>query len=187
MVFTPVLSNENRQIASLGRCGQTCSSPRPPGGYLMDQCSAARHPISATGDLTNRPGHDLAVGIDTRSRLTKCSPAGGSVISVPPRRAATQSMAHRPIPIRLMRGSKWAPSAAHAGTSVIDSVCGVRAAAGRCWRRRQRRPTPIRGGAPARRHRRGCHRATGGLRCVPARRHHHDVVGGRSGRRRDTR
>ena len=29
--------------------------------------------------------------------------------------------------------------------------------------------------------------ATGGLRCVPARRRRHDVVGGRSGRRRDTR
>ena len=32
---------------------------------------------------TNRPGHDLHIGIDPRSRFSKCSPAGGSVISLP--------------------------------------------------------------------------------------------------------
>ncbi len=29
----------------------------------MDQCSVARHPMSATSGLTNRPGHDLCSGI----------------------------------------------------------------------------------------------------------------------------
>ncbi|WP_235733235.1 aconitase family protein [Mycolicibacterium neoaurum] len=43
----------------------------------------ARHPISAIGDLTNRPGHDLDLGVDDHFRLKQCSPAGGSVISVP--------------------------------------------------------------------------------------------------------
>jgi hypothetical protein len=36
----------------------------------MDQCSVARHPISATGDLTNRPVHDLHLGIDPRPRFS---------------------------------------------------------------------------------------------------------------------
>jgi len=49
----------------------------------MDQCSVARHPMSATGDLTNRPGHDLHLEVDQRSRFSQCSPAGGSVISLP--------------------------------------------------------------------------------------------------------
>src|SRR5712675_2035417 len=62
---------------------QPIQSQRSPGGNLMDQCSAARHPISATGDLTNRPGHDLHLGIDQRSRFSRCSPTGGSVISLP--------------------------------------------------------------------------------------------------------
>jgi len=48
----------------------------------MDQCSVARHPISATGDLTNRLGHDLQLGIDKHPRFSLCSPAGGSVNSV---------------------------------------------------------------------------------------------------------
>jgi len=39
--------------------------------------------MSATDDLTNRPGHDLALGIGNRSRAKGCSPAGGSVISLP--------------------------------------------------------------------------------------------------------
>jgi len=39
--------------------------------------------MSAAGDLTNRPGHDLTLGIDLRSRRYQCSPAGGSVISLP--------------------------------------------------------------------------------------------------------
>jgi hypothetical protein len=50
----------------------------------MDQCSN-RHDIPAAlqGDLTNRPGHDLELGIDTHSRIRQCSPASGSVISIP--------------------------------------------------------------------------------------------------------
>src|SRR6266403_1446429 len=62
---------------------QPIQSRRPPGGNLMDQCSAARHPISATGNLANRPGHDLHLGIDQHPRFSLCSPAGGSVISLP--------------------------------------------------------------------------------------------------------
>ncbi len=82
VVFGPVVSNEYRQTRSLARCGETCSSRRTPGGNLMDQCSVARHPISATGDLTNRPGHDLQLGIDHHPRFSLCSPAGGSVTSL---------------------------------------------------------------------------------------------------------
>jgi hypothetical protein len=44
----------------------------------------ARHPISATGDLTNRPGHDLSVGINTHPTWAECSLTGGSVISLSP-------------------------------------------------------------------------------------------------------
>ena len=39
--------------------------------------------MSATDDLTNQPGHDLALGIGNRSRSQGCSPASGSVISLP--------------------------------------------------------------------------------------------------------
>jgi hypothetical protein len=39
--------------------------------------------MSATDDLTNQPGHDLTLGIDHHSRRQQCSPAGGSVISLP--------------------------------------------------------------------------------------------------------
>ena len=39
--------------------------------------------MSATDDLTNQPGHDLGLGIDQHSRSSQCSPAGGSVISLP--------------------------------------------------------------------------------------------------------
>ena len=49
----------------------------------MDQCSAARHPISATGTLTNRPGRDLALEIDHRFSCEQRSPTGGSENSVP--------------------------------------------------------------------------------------------------------
>src|ERR1700694_2891704 len=78
-------SSPTKIIRSPPNCvvAQPIQSPRPPGGNLMDQCSVARHPISATGDLTNRPGHDLHLGIDPHSRFSLCSPAGGSVISLP--------------------------------------------------------------------------------------------------------
>ena len=56
----------------------------------MDQCSTARHPMSATDDLTNRPGHDLALEIDNTSGA-QCSPAGGSVISLPLKNQASPS------------------------------------------------------------------------------------------------
>jgi hypothetical protein len=39
--------------------------------------------MSATDDLTNQPGHDLALGIDNHSWSKQCSPAGGSMISLP--------------------------------------------------------------------------------------------------------
>jgi hypothetical protein len=51
---------------------------RPNGSVLQ----SARHPMSASDDLTNQPGHDLALGIDPRSRVKQCSPVGGSVISL---------------------------------------------------------------------------------------------------------
>src|SRR3954471_21109913 len=47
-------------------------------GYLMDQCSLARHPTGHPLLLTNRRGHGLSVGLDPRTRDTECSPAGGS-------------------------------------------------------------------------------------------------------------
>ena len=42
----------------------TCSSSRASGGVLMDQRSTARHPVSATDDLTNQQGQNLTLGID---------------------------------------------------------------------------------------------------------------------------
>src|ERR1700710_792417 len=56
---------------------------------LMDQCSAARPPISATGTLTNQPGRDLALEVDKRFSYPRRSPAGGSVNSVPPNEGLT--------------------------------------------------------------------------------------------------
>ncbi|WP_231110177.1 hypothetical protein, partial [Mycobacterium avium] len=53
---------------------------RRPNGSVLEP---ARHPMSAVDDLTNRPGHDLTLEIDHRSRRQECSPASGSVISVP--------------------------------------------------------------------------------------------------------
>jgi hypothetical protein len=38
--------------------------------------------MSATDDLTNRPGRDLTLGVDHHSRQQQCSPTGGSVISL---------------------------------------------------------------------------------------------------------
>src|SRR6476660_4598355 len=52
--------------------------PRPGGAGRNDGAL-----VSATGDLTNRPGHDLHLEVDQRSRFSQCSPAGGSVISLP--------------------------------------------------------------------------------------------------------
>jgi hypothetical protein len=95
-----LLPSRLRRTASIGlpifSVDEYCSSPRTSGGDLMDQCSEpARHPISATDDLTNRPGHDLlrprklrpgdslTLGIDHHSRRQQCSPTGGSVISLP--------------------------------------------------------------------------------------------------------
>ena len=57
MILSPVIAHEH--------CHSCCSlrsvvtSQRTPGGDLMDQCSTARHPMSATGIPTNWPGHDL--------------------------------------------------------------------------------------------------------------------------------
>ncbi|WP_211279785.1 hypothetical protein, partial [Mycobacterium bohemicum] len=51
---------------------------RQPNGSVLE----ARHPISATDDLTNRPGHDLGLEVKQHSRLKQCSPAGGSVIRI---------------------------------------------------------------------------------------------------------
>src|SRR5258707_10249244 len=81
---------------------QPIQSRRPPGGNLMDQCSAARHPISATGRGTiyNQKSTDVP-----GSHL--CSPAGGSVISVPrSKRNPCQEHADRyPLGSHLLRHS----------------------------------------------------------------------------------
>ena len=34
------------------------------------------------GDLTDRPGHDLELGVKPLSRAKQCSPTGGSEISI---------------------------------------------------------------------------------------------------------
>ena len=43
----------------------------------MDQCSTARHPISAWHAQTNQPGHGLAVEIAVSRAQRQCFPAGG--------------------------------------------------------------------------------------------------------------
>jgi hypothetical protein len=78
---------------------QPLSSPRTPGDNLMDQCSLARHPTRATGGLTNQPGHDLELGVDTHSRVRQCSPAGGSAISLPRAQAKTRQRRADRIPL----------------------------------------------------------------------------------------
>ena len=37
--------------------------PLGSGDGLMDQCSTARHPMSATDDQTNQPGHGLPLKV----------------------------------------------------------------------------------------------------------------------------
>ncbi len=72
--------------------------------------------------------------------------------------------------------------------SATSSVRGARVATARCWRRRQprrpRRRVPTPAGAPARATRRGCHRATDGSPCGPARPHRRVAAAARSGRPR---
>ncbi len=53
------------------------SSRRAPGGDLMDQCSTARHPMSATGN-PHQPAGARSSSRNRRSRRVQCSPAGGS-------------------------------------------------------------------------------------------------------------
>lgn len=48
VVFSPVVSNKQRQLASLLDTGQTCSSPRTARGDLMDQCSTGTVPIRSS-------------------------------------------------------------------------------------------------------------------------------------------
>jgi len=84
MLFGPVIADrDHRSPPSIGP-HSTYFEPedtrRRPNGSVLE---AARHPSSATGDPTNRPGHDLHLGIDPHSRFSKCSPAGGSVTSLP--------------------------------------------------------------------------------------------------------
>src|SRR5260370_856994 len=75
---------------------QPIQSRRPPGGNLMDQCSAARHPISATGNLANRPGHPdrqhtvVAVNADALVRLTRTVPPAIRPTSAPDRPSRVQ-------------------------------------------------------------------------------------------------
>jgi hypothetical protein len=61
MILSPIITYEHCHHISLR---SVSSSQRTPGGDLMDQCSTARHPTSATGIPTNWPGHDLTLGIE---------------------------------------------------------------------------------------------------------------------------
>ena len=50
---------------------QYIQSRRTPGGALITVLEPARHPISTTGDLTNRPGHPLQLEVDQRHRFSR--------------------------------------------------------------------------------------------------------------------
>jgi hypothetical protein len=58
----------------------TLFEPEDPSSYLMDQCSRHDIPPAVEGDLTDRQGHDLNVGLKPGS--IQCSPVGGSVASL---------------------------------------------------------------------------------------------------------
>lgn len=52
---------------------------RQPNGSVLE----ARHPISATGDLTDRPGHDLGVGVNITPGLSSAHRPPAQLISLP--------------------------------------------------------------------------------------------------------
>src|SRR5271163_1058203 len=122
VILRPIVADKDHKRLLGGH--RTCSSPRAPGDKLMDQCSAARHPISATGTLTNRPGRDLALEVDTRFGYQQRSPTGGSETASPDqgikdRRLAVRfPLAIQPYPQRLF----------------TDVRCRWRAAGGAAWR-----------------------------------------------------
>ena len=61
----PVIAHENSHLVP-PRLVQMCEPAGFPSGDLMDQCSTARHPMSAWwATRTCRPGHALALGIPT--------------------------------------------------------------------------------------------------------------------------
>lgn len=60
MILSPIVAHEHCHQLSLR---SVATSQETPGGDLMDQCSTAQHPTSATGIPVHRPGHDLALGI----------------------------------------------------------------------------------------------------------------------------
>jgi hypothetical protein len=83
VVFSPIVSNKDHpRLLTLLWCNLFRARDHPAGTSWIS-AQPARHPISAIGDLTNRPGHDLHLEIDKRPRFSVCSPAGGSVISLP--------------------------------------------------------------------------------------------------------
>ena len=83
MVLSPVVPNKNRQFASLASVVKPIRAQGRPAA--TQSISALRHdtPSALTGDLTNRTGHDLQLGIDPYPWFSQCSPTGGSAISVP--------------------------------------------------------------------------------------------------------
>src|SRR3954471_7532420 len=84
MVFGPVVADEDHLMSTSCVVVDSLSSPRTPGGGLMDQCSYWHDiPSALQATSPNRPGHDLALGIKHHPSQTQCSPAGGSTISVP--------------------------------------------------------------------------------------------------------
>ncbi len=89
----------------------------------MDQCSY-RHDIPSALQATspNRPGHDLAVGINLNPSQRKCSPASGSMISVPRPKAQTHHRhADRP-PLVRVTNSYRTPAQSGRGLHCRESV-----------------------------------------------------------------
>jgi hypothetical protein len=79
MGLGPVISEKQRHpMASSGSASPASDPGEEDRGYLMDQCSLARHPTGHPLLLTNRRGHGLKLGLEKRTRDTECSPAGGS-------------------------------------------------------------------------------------------------------------
>jgi hypothetical protein len=80
MLFGSIIANEDHQSPpssirlSINLFEPEDTRRRANGSVLIP----ARHPISAIGDLTNRPGHNLTVGIDLHSGSEQCHrPAAG--------------------------------------------------------------------------------------------------------------
>ena len=111
-------------------------SPRPPGRDLMDQCSWHDTPSALWAVLTDRPGHDLTLGIQ-RSRRQECSPTGGPAPassthrtrwSIPIRESAEQVSVSRQPADQLTRSKAWrdpVERVASVDLSAIEAMKGL--------------------------------------------------------------